>query len=60
MHPLIGLAMLIGLGAFIVFAFRQGTRVPKSGRSDDQAAVNMLGSESGSSHHADFGGPGHS
>jgi hypothetical protein len=56
MHPLIGMAILIGAAAFVVFAFRQGMRVPRSDRQDDLGA--WAGRDSGPSHHADSGGSG--
>jgi hypothetical protein len=58
MHTVIGLLILIGAAAFVVFAFRQGMRAKRSGREDDQSAVGM-GSGSGY-HHPGDGGFGHS
>ena len=46
MHAFFGFMILLVLGAFVVFAFRQGTGVRRSDRRDDGAAVN-LGSDSG-------------
>jgi hypothetical protein len=58
MHPLIGLLILLGAAAFIGFAFRQGMGVRRDRRSDDGAAMNIGGSDSGASHHPGDG-PGH-
>ena len=56
-HSLIGLLILIGTGIFVVFAFRQGTSVRRSGRTDDQSAAN-LGAGRGDYHHPGDGGGG--
>ena len=58
MHPILGLLILIGVGAFVVFAFRQGMGTKRSGRTDDHSAVGM-GSGSGY-HPPGDGGVGHS
>ncbi len=42
MHAVIGLLILIGAGAFVVFAFRQGTDTKRSGRTDDHEAVGII------------------
>jgi hypothetical protein len=57
MHALFGFLILLVLGAFVVFAFRQGTGVRRDGRRDDGAAVNLGsgGSDSGPSHHSGDG-----
>ena len=34
MHPILGLLMLLGIGALIAFAFRKGQRVRPDGRPD--------------------------
>jgi hypothetical protein len=54
MHSLFGFLILAATGAFLVFAFRQGTGVRRSDRRDDGAAVNLR-SDSGSSHHSGDG-----
>ena len=59
MHPIIGLLILIGAAAFVVFAFRQGMGTPRSGRDDDQSAVNLTGIGSGN-HPPGDSGLGHS
>ncbi len=61
MHPISGLLILIGVGAFIVFAFRQGTRVRPDDRPDHGPGPGYGGgSDSGFSHHSgDGGGVGH-
>jgi len=62
MHSVIGLAILTGTAAFVVFAFRQGMRVRRDRRSDDIPAIGMgfgTGSGSGPSDHSG-GGLGHS
>jgi hypothetical protein len=41
MHAVIGLLILIGTAAFLVFAFRQGISTKPSGRVDDHSAINM-------------------
>jgi hypothetical protein len=53
-HPLIGLAILIGAAAFVVFAFRQGQRVRPDGRPD---SGNGYGDSGFTGHHD--GGAGH-
>jgi hypothetical protein len=58
MHPIFGLLTLIGLGAFIVFAFRQGTRVRPDDRPDRGSGYGG-GSDSGFTHHSGDGGFGH-
>jgi hypothetical protein len=58
MHFIIGLLILIGAGAFMVFAFRQGMGAKRSGRTDNHEAVNMRAG-SGYEHPGD-GGFGHS
>jgi len=55
MHALIGLSILIGIGAFVVFAFRQGMGVRRDDRRDDGPAF-PVGSDSGPSHHDSGGG----
>ena len=57
MHSIIGLLILIGAAAFVVFAFRQGMGTKRSGRKDDQSAVGM-GAGSGY-HPPGDGGLGH-
>ncbi len=57
MHPILGLLILIGVGAFAVFAFRQGTRVRRDDRPDHGAGYS--GSDSGFTHHSGDGGFGH-
>jgi hypothetical protein len=42
MHTVIGLLILVGAGAFVVFAFRQGTRTKRSGRTDDHETVGII------------------
>jgi hypothetical protein len=42
MHAVIGFLILIGAGAFVVFAFRQGTAAKRSGRADDHEAVGII------------------
>jgi hypothetical protein len=59
MHTVIGLSILIGTAAFVVFAFRQGLGAKRSGRVDDQSAVGM-GSGSGYHPPGGDGGSGHS
>jgi hypothetical protein len=54
MHHVIGLAILIGTAAFVVFAFRHGLRVRRDRRSDDIPAMGM-GSGSGPSDHSGSG-----
>jgi hypothetical protein len=54
MHPLIGLAILIGTAAFVVFAFRQGMGVIRDRREDDIPAMGV-GSDSGPTHHSGDG-----
>jgi hypothetical protein len=58
MHPILGLLILIGVGAFVVFAFRQGTRVRRDDRPDHGTAYGA-GSDSGFTHHSGDGGFGH-
>jgi hypothetical protein len=58
MHAVVGLLILIGVAAFVVFAFRQGQRVKRDRREDNQSAVGV-GRDSGF-HHTDGGGFGHS
>ena len=41
MHAAIGLLILIGVAAFVVFAFRQGQGVKRDRREDDQSAVGV-------------------
>jgi hypothetical protein len=54
MHPILGLLMLLGIGAVIAFAFRAGPRV----RPDDQPDRSYT---TASSHWPDHdGGSGHS
>ncbi|MGA8322343.1 MAG: hypothetical protein WB774_16390 [Xanthobacteraceae bacterium] len=50
--------ILIGVAAFVVFAFRQGQGIKRDRREDNQSAVN-IGSDGGF-HHSDGGGFGHS
>jgi hypothetical protein len=57
MHAVIGLLILIGVGAFVVFAFRQGTGTKRSGRTDDHEAVGII--RDAQSHHFGDGGFGH-
>ena len=57
MHPILGLLILIGVGAFVVFVFRQGTRVRPDDRPDRGSGYG--GSDSGFSHHSGDGGVGH-
>ena len=57
MHPILGLLILIGAAAFVVFAFRQGLGVRRNRREDDHPAVGV-GRDSGF-HHSDSGGFGH-
>ncbi len=57
MHPILGLLILIGVFAFVVFAFRQGTRVWRDDRPDRGAGYG--GSDSGFTHHSGDGGFGH-
>jgi hypothetical protein len=55
MHPILGLLMLLGIGAFVTFAFRKGLRVRPDDRPDRSGAY---GTDSlGGSHHD--GGSGH-
>jgi hypothetical protein len=56
MHPIIGLLILVGLGALIVFAFRQGLRVRPDNRPDHGPSV---GYGSDGSSHDGGGGFGH-
>jgi hypothetical protein len=42
MHPILGLLILIGAGAFVVFAFRQGMGAKRSGREDDDETVGVI------------------
>jgi hypothetical protein len=42
MHTVMGLLILIGVGAFVVFAFRQGTGTKRSGRTDDHETVGVI------------------
>ncbi|MGA9005578.1 MAG: hypothetical protein WB495_01430 [Xanthobacteraceae bacterium] len=58
MHAAVGLLILIGVAAFVVFAFRQGQGIKRDRREDNQSAVN-IGSDGGF-HHSDGGGFGHS
>jgi hypothetical protein len=58
MHPIFGLLILIAVGAFIFFAFRQGMGVRRDTRADHGTAYGA-GSDSGSSHHSGDGGFGH-
>jgi hypothetical protein len=51
MHPLLGLLILIGLAAFIVFAFRKGLNVRRDDRPDRGAAYGG-GADMGGSHHS--------
>jgi len=53
MHALFGLLMLSVVGAFLVFAFRQGMGVRRDHRRDDGTAWG--GSDSGLSHHSGDG-----
>jgi len=57
MHAFFGFLILLAIGAFVVFAFRQGVGVRRDGRRDDGAAFNLGsgGSDSGSSHHSGDG-----
>jgi hypothetical protein len=55
MHPLLGLLILAAMGAFLVFAFRQGMGVQRSRRRDDGEAWPLAGRDSGSSHDAGSG-----
>jgi hypothetical protein len=58
MHALIGLSILIGVAAFVTFAFRQGMGVRREHREDNMPALGV-GSDSGPHNHADGGGFGH-
>jgi hypothetical protein len=58
MHAAVGLSILVGAAAFVVFAFRQGLGVRRDRREDDHPAVG-IGRDSGF-HHTDGGGFGHS
>jgi hypothetical protein len=58
MHPILGLLILIGVFAFAVFAFRQGTRVRRDDRPDRGAGYGGA-SDSGFTHHSGDGGFGH-
>ena len=42
MHPILGLLILIGAGAFVVFAFRQGMGVRRDDRTDHQETVGVI------------------
>jgi hypothetical protein len=53
MHHVMGLAMLIGTAAFVVFAFRQGMSVRRDDRPDRGEADSLVGGP----HHD--GGAGH-
>jgi hypothetical protein len=57
MHALFGLLILSVVGAFLVFAFRQGMGVRRDARRDDGTAFNLGsgGSDSGPSHHSGDG-----
>jgi hypothetical protein len=57
MHAAVGLLILIGAAAFVVFAFRQGQGVRRDRREDDQSAVGI--GRDGGFHHPDGGGIGH-
>jgi hypothetical protein len=57
MHPLLGLLMLAGVGAFLVFAFRQGMGVRRDDRRDGGYPGGT--SDLGPSHHSGDGGFGH-
>jgi hypothetical protein len=57
MHTVIGLLILTGAAAFVVFAFRQGLGVRRDRREDDHPAVGV-GRDSGF-RHSDGGGFGH-
>jgi hypothetical protein len=41
-HAVIGLLILVGAGAVVVFAFRHGTGTKRSGRTDDHEAVGII------------------
>jgi hypothetical protein len=59
MHPILGLLMLLGLGAFIAFCFRKGQRVRPDGRPDSGSGY-YGAPDSGVSHGGgDGGGVGH-
>jgi hypothetical protein len=53
MHALFGLLILSVVGAFLVFAFRQGMGVRRDDRRDSGPAWG--GSDSGPSHHSGDG-----
>jgi hypothetical protein len=55
MHPILGLLMLLAIGAIIAFAFRQGQRVRPDGRTDIGSGYSGGGDFGG--HHD--GGAGH-
>ena len=57
MHPILGLVMLLGVGAFIAFTFRQGMRVRRDSRPDSGSGYG--GGDSGFSHGSGDGGVGH-
>ena len=45
-HWIIGFAGLFALAAFVIFAFRQGMKVRRSGNDHISGASNYLGGES--------------
>jgi hypothetical protein len=56
MHLIVGLLILSGIGAFVVFTFWQGMGIPRSGREDYGSGI---GSGGGGGNHSADGGFGH-